>query len=380
MPLKPLDLTSVVKIIVNLSQRSAVRKGFNIVCLIGKNKVIPTAERVRSYTNLDAMLQDGFTTEDRLYKAAALVMGQPKKPDKFMIGTLGVTEEVAETGVQALQACREADFEWYVGVICDDQTPEQHLANLEYTNACTPDTVYAYTSSDTTNDPAGTDLSIFTKTKNLSYRRCFGVYSTKHPDAVAAAMGIAMAQMTGTINSAFTMKFKTLSGVETENATSVFSSFAVDKIKNNNGNVYVNRGIYYNMLEEGVMADGSFFDEIIYLDKFKNDCQLSIMDLLMQNAKIPQTEAGMTRIHRVLADVCEQYARIGFLAAGVWNGNDILKLKQGDTLPNGYMIQSEPIDEQPQSDRDNRIAPPIYIALKLAGAIHSVIVQVDVNR
>ncbi len=92
MPLKPLDLTSVVKIIVNLSQRSAVRKGFNIVCLIGKNKVIPTAERVRSYTNLDAMLQDGFTTEDRLYKAAALVMGQPKKPDKFMIGTLGVTE------------------------------------------------------------------------------------------------------------------------------------------------------------------------------------------------------------------------------------------------------------------------------------------------
>lgn len=380
MPLKPLDLTSVVKIIVNLSQRAAVRKGFNVMCLIGKNNVIPKEERVRSYTSLDAMLQDGFLTTDRLYKAAALVMGQTKKPDKFMIGTLAVDEDVAETGVQALQACREADFEWYVGVICEDQTPEQHLANLEYTNACTPDTVYAYTSADEVNDPAASDESVFVKAKNKSYQRCFGLYSTKHKDAVSAAMGLAMAYMTGTINSAFTMKFKTLSGVETENATSVFRSSAVDKIKGANGNVYVNRGTYYNMLEEGVMADGSFFDEIIYLDKFKNDCQLAIMDLLIQNAKIPQTEGGMTRIHRVLADVCESYTRIGFLASGVWNGASILDLEQGDTLPNGYLIQSEPIDEQAQSDRDNRIAPPIYIALKLAGAIHSVIVQVDVNR
>ena len=74
------------------------------------------------------------------------------------------------------------------------------------------------------------------------------------------------------------------------------------------------------------------------------------------------------------------YNKIGFLASGVWNGNDVLELTAGDTLPNGYLIQSEPIDKQSQSDRDNRIAPPIYIALKLAGAIHSVVVQVDVNR
>lgn len=189
-----------------------------------------------------------------------------------------------------------------------------------------------------------------------------------------------MAFMTGTINSAFTMKFKTLSGIETENATSVFPSNSVTKIKGANGNVYVNRGTYYNMLEEGVMADGSFFDEIIFLDKFKNDCQLAIMDRLTQNAKVPQTEAGMTILHRALEDVCQEYNKIGFLASGVWNGNDVLELTAGDTLPNGYLIQSEPIDKQSQSDRDNRIAPPIYIALKLAGAIHSVVVQVDVNR
>lgn len=380
MPLKPLDLTSVVKIIVNLSQRSAVRKGFNVCCLIGKTDIISAAERVREYTSLDEMLQDGFKLTDRLYKAAALLMGQNKKPDKFMVGCIATVKSVTETAVQALKACREANYEWYVGIVCEDQTATQHLANLEYTNSCTPDTVYAYTSGDAENDAAATDNSVFVKAKNKLYRRCFGLFSTKHSDAVAAAIGNAMAFMTGTINSAFTMKFKTLSGIETENATSVFPSNSVTKIKGANGNVYVNRGTYYNMLEEGVMADGSFFDEIIFLDKFKNDCQLAIMDRLTQNAKVPQTEAGMTILHRALEDVCQKYNKIGFLASGVWNGNDVLELTAGDTLPNGYLIQSEPIDKQSQSDRDNRIAPPIYIALKLAGAIHSVVVQVDVNR
>ena len=119
MPLKPLDLTSVVKIIVNLSQRSAVRKGFNVCCLIGKTDIIPAAERVREYSSLTEMLQDGFKTSDRLYKAAALLMGQNKKPDKFMVGCIATVKSVTETAVQALKACREANYEWYVGIVCD---------------------------------------------------------------------------------------------------------------------------------------------------------------------------------------------------------------------------------------------------------------------
>ena len=128
------------------------------------------------------------------------------------------------------------------------------------------------------------------------------------------------------------------------------------------------------------MADGSWFDEIIYLDKYKNDMQLAIMDLLVNNNKIPQTENGMTKIKDAVKTVCDDMNRIGFIAGGKWLGNDILELKNGDTLPNGYVIQSELIDNQSQADRDARKAPPIYVALKLAGAIHYVTIQVDVNR
>lgn len=77
---------------------------------------------------------------------------------------------------------------------------------------------------------------------------------------------------------------------------------------------------------------------------------------------------------------------IGFIAPGRWTGGQIwltpewLALDTNDMLGDGYLILSEPIDEQPQADRDARKAPPIYIPIKLAGAIHSVTAVIDVNR
>lgn len=375
MPTKPLQLNEVVNFVVNLAQRSAQRKAFNIMLLVGKNTVIPKEERVRTYTTLEAMLADGFTTNDRLYKAATLIKAQSRSPVKFCIGT----QDANETMLQAITACREANYDWYIVVPCAELTVQQHLDNMAYTNACSPDTVYAFTSK-AAEDLQGGDGSIFKKAKDLKYRRTIGLYSTKHDDAVAGIMAYAMGMMTGTINSAFTLKFKGINGVTTENSEAAISVSAVDKLKKQNGNIYVNRGFYYDMFEEGTMADGTFFDEIIYLDKLKNDCQLALMDLFVQNAKIAQTEGGMTRIHNALNGVLKDYQRIGYLETGVWRGDTILGLKYGDTVNNGYLVQSEPIAEQNQADRENRIAPPIYIALKLAGAIHSAVVQIDVNR
>jgi hypothetical protein len=207
-----------------------------------------------------------------------------------------------------------------------------------------------------------------------------GQYSTADADAIVSIVGWAMGAMTGTANSAYTLAYKSEVGVLAENAVQNFTTNKVNAVKGFNGNVYINRGSYYNIFEEGKVFDGSWFDEIIYLDKFKNDCQLAIMDLLVQNNKLPQTESGMGRIKNAIKTECESLNNIGFIAAGVWKSNDMLDLKYGDTLPRGYLIQSEPINDQSQADRDARIAPPIYVSLKLAGAIHHVTVQVDVNR
>lgn len=377
MAVRTLPLETIVNVIVNLSARAATRRAFDVGMIMG---VLGTGvdfgdDRVRTYSGTTEMLSDGFTTTDRLYKAAVLYFGQAKTSQTLAVGKM----LAAETPVAAFQACREADGEWYAGIICADVTDDQLLAVAEYVESVNPTTVLAYTTSDV-NCYDSDNGGIFKKVKDLSYGRSIGQFSATHQDAVVAIIGWAMGAMTGTINSSFTLAYKTEVGVTTENANKAFPSRYVDNIKANNGNVYVNRGTYYNVFEDGTMADGTWFDERIYLDKLQNDCQLSVMDLLYQNNKLPQTESGMTRIKNAIKEVCQDYNRIGFLESGIWRSSDILALKYGDTLPSGYLIQSEPMDEQAQADRDARKAPPIYVSLKLAGAIHHVTIQVDVNR
>lgn len=384
---KTLPLEPVINIIVNLAARAAVRKAFNLALIVGETEVISQQERLKVYSGLSEMLEDGFGLEDRLYKAAALIFGQRKRPQRLAVGCIakittsvdGETVERKETAVETFAACRELDGEWYVGIYCADATKADHLACAEYFEAIRPNSLYAYTTTD-----AGTltnaDDNIFATMKTKNLRRSIGQFSTQHPDAICAIIGWAMGAMSGTANSAYTLAYKTEVGVTTENANSVFSSQSVEKIKTNNGNVYINRGSYYDIFEDGTMADGTWFDEMIYLDKYQNDMQLAIMDLLYQNNKVPQTEAGVTQLVDAVKGVCESMNRVGFIESGMWNAQDMLELKKGDTLPKGYFIQSEPIDTQLPADRDARKAPPIYVSLKLAGAIHHVTVQIDVNR
>lgn len=372
-----LPLDPVVNIIVNLAAVSATRKKFNLPLLMGDVGSVAdfSDKRIVTYDSLNSMLQAGFTTEDRLYKAAALIFGQRKKPPLVAIGKIANKE----TPIKTIQACRQEDSEWYAGIYCGDMTDAQLLEVQEFVEACTPSTMFAFTTGDSKAKAA--DGGIFGTIKSKGYRRIIGQYSTSHKDAICAVIGWAMGAMSAsTINSAFTLAYKREVGVQAENYMQTFTTNDLNNIKKNYGNVYVNRGNYYDVFEEGRVGDGSWFDEIIYLDKFKNDMQLSIMDLLVNANKLPQTEAGMGRIKTAIKEVCDDMNRIGFIKEGVWKGEELMSLEYGQVLPSGYLIQSEPINEQSQAERDARNAPPIYVSLKLAGAIHHVTIQVDVNR
>ncbi|MFC2341365.1 MAG: DUF3383 family protein, partial [Selenomonas artemidis] len=269
-----LPLDPVVNIIVNLAAVSATRKKFNLALLMGDvGSVADFADRrIVTYDSLNSMLQAGFTTEDRLYKAAALIFGQRKKPPLVAIGKVASKE----TPVKTIQALRQEDSEWYVGIYCGDMTDAQLLEVQEFVEACTPSTMFAFTTAD--NKAKAADGGIFGTIKSKKYRRIIGQYSTAHKDAVCAIIGWAMGAMSAsTMNSAFTLAYKPEVGVQAENYMQTFTTNDLNNIKNNYGNVYINRGNYYDVFEEGRVGDGSWFDEIIYLDKFKNDMQLSIM-------------------------------------------------------------------------------------------------------
>ena len=277
-----------------------------------------------------------------------------------------------ETITEYLTACRQANDEWYCVNVCSTLTDSEIIAGAQYCESCSPSALFCFTTSEA--DALTANPNIFASLKALGLRRCFGQYSTQHLDAVCAIIGWAMGIITKNVS--FTLAYKPEIGVPVESA---ITKTGFTRLDSNNGNVYDQRGSY-NIFEQGKMADGSYFDEIIQLDKYQLLIQNAVMDLLTTNSKIPQTEDGITLIISTINKICNDMFSAGFIAGGVWKGKKILNLETGDSIPNGYLVQAESIDSQSQVDREARKAPPIYVSLKLAGAIHYVTIIIDVNR
>jgi hypothetical protein len=185
-----------------------------------------------------------------------------------------------------------------------------------------------------------------------------------------------MSLNTGLANSFFTMKFKVLTGITPEPWTEAQKAV----VEGQNGNIYVNYGNAYNWLEQGVVANGQFFDEILNLDMLGSDYQYSIIDALVSSPSIGQDEPGQTQLLSIVDQCNARAANRGFIAAGIWTGATILNLAAGDSLPNGYLSQSAPYTQQSSADRNARKSMPIYVAIIEAGAIHSVAIGVYVQR
>lgn len=376
-----LNLNQIVDVSVEVSPTAAPRAEFNQLLIIGTtglslpgDNAITTTERLREYTSLADMLTDGFVTTDAEYLAAALYMGQSPAPDTFWIGVRDNTSSPEETVLEALTACRVKQANWYIAYSTDVDATELAAIAL-YVESAVPSTIFAYqvATSDVLIEDVVPD-DICTTLKDGSYSRVIGMYSTS-AHAIAGIMGVGCGLNSGLANSAFTLFGKTITGATTEDLTS--SQKAI--VEGKNCNLYLNYANYYNVFEPGIMANGYFFDQIMNRDMLVNDIQLSCMDLLYQNRKIPQTEAGMGMIYNVLAAACDLAVTRGHLAPGTYTGIPFLNLNTGDALPNGYIIQTTPLSEQSAADRALRKAVPFYITIKEAGAVHSITIEVIVN-
>lgn len=363
-----LPLNDAVDVSISVGPISTVRTDFNLALIVGSSKVFQ--DRVKVYSKNADMIADGWKGTEPEYNAAQLYFSQNPRPSRVVIG---VWDKDKESPSQAMAACREANTEWYVGYICG-VTSDQIVEVAKYMDAATPESIYAYTTKDddVLKNKKG-NLAEVLKTSGI--HRTIGQYSTTE-DAVIAIVGYAMAANTQTSGSAYTLKYKQEVGVKPENLTGT----QVTILKNNNCNVYINRGSVYNLFENGVMADGTPFDEVLNLDILKNNIQTSVINALQTSSKIPQTDSGMANLLNHITEPLEKARKIGFIAPGIWNTGGVLSLKTGDTLPRGYVILADSIDSQSQADREARKSPPIYVLIKLAGAIEYVSIKVFVNR
>lgn len=283
-----------------------------------------------------------------------------------------------ETAPECVVALADHSADWYGLAFADSGlTIADHLAVSAFIEAAAPSRIYAVTTTDSRVLDASFEQDIASHLKALTRRRTLVVYS-QNPYAAISALGRAFTVNFNANRSTITLKFKRLPGIVAEHLTET-QARALEAKRCNFFAAYDNETAIFG---EGVMAGDAYFDEIHGLDWLENAVQNAVWNLLYQSkTKIPQTDSGVNQIVTAIEAVLSREAtHNGLIAPGVWNADGFGLLERGQRLEKGYYIYTQRVDEQPQSERERRKAPPIQVAVKLAGAIHSVDVQIDVNR
>lgn len=196
--------------------------------------------------------------------------------------------------------------------------------------------------------------------------------------AVQAMVQISSTNWEG-VNTAQTLKFKSLNSVQSDEGITTTLANKADRL-----------GINYYTDYDGTtfLAEGRtvgvelfFADSTVGRHAYATRLQAAGATRLIQQPKIPQTDEGQITLESALVPVHEQFVRNGFLGRGLtWNGVGFGELSTGQILENGWYMYSDSYALQSQSDREARKAMPIQIAAKEAGAIHSADILVYMER
>ncbi len=281
----------------------------------------------------------------------------------------------AESLVEAVEAFVDKSGDWYAAMVLPTVSNAEFLAAAQYIEALGKKRIIGATISSTTvlDNTLDTDLASVVSAANL--KRTWVQYSATDY-AVCSFFGrAATVDFTGS-NTTLTMKFKTEPGVTAETLTETQAK----TLKAKHCNVFVNYDNSTSIIQEGVMANGYFFDEVQGLDWLENDIQTDVWNLLLTVNKVSQTNPGMSLIATRIENRLGQSVTNGLVAPGVWNGPAFGTLKTGDYLESGYYVYHQDISTQSQADREARKSVPFQVAAKLAGAVHDVPIYINVNR
>lgn len=265
---------------------------------------------------------------------------------------------------------------WYATVI-PAAVDADHLAVAAYVEGTNTKHIYGVTTAEAAVLNSGDTTNIAYLLKALGYKRTVTQYSSTNLYAVASLLGrILTTNYTGN-NTVITLMYKQEPGIVAETLTGT----QIVALESYNCNVFVEYNNNTAIVEQGKMASGDFVDEILGIDWLALTIQTALFNLLYTSpTKIPQTNAGTHLLITTAANVCSVGVQNGLLAPGVWNSQGFGELEQGQFLSAGFYIYAIPLAQQSQSDREARKSVPIQIAAKLAGAVHTVDVQLNVNR
>ena len=283
-----------------------------------------------------------------------------------------------ETALEATVALYNFSSAWYIEMFAASTMPsDDDLVTIAaFIEAANISRVLFVTDEDSRELDPTYMTSISTRLQTLEYDRSAVTYGSTNAYEMASVAGLWAGTNFNGSNTLPTYMFKTLPGVIPETITESQADTLIAK----RCNVYVNYVTGTPIYQNAVMSYQLYMDERQSFDWLQNAIQIAVFNLLLQSPKIGQTDAGMTAIVNTINSVFSQAVTNGMIAPGIWNGPSFGNIVTGQNLQSGFYTYAPPLSSQSQISRDARISVPIQCAIKLAGAIQTVDILINVNR
>lgn len=375
-----LSLDNVISVTVNPPVDVVSSADFGTVVIFSPDIFVPQLDTraYLEYSTLTAFQQDfpQASTPDSLTQTVEYFFSQTKRPAKLYLAPWNVEEGQRLADAYATLSAKWDG--WYCAIpVGHVAEPDELLEAAQW--------IQAASKIQAISDGAACDTTPSTSTLkpliDAELYRTLVLWSSKLTDAGSSPV-ISVAALLCSINfeaanSMLTLKFKDLPGVTTDDA--VTDSIA-DALTQQGINYFTTFGTK-RMLAEGWMLGATLWaDEVIGLDWLRSELQTSVFNGMATLDRIPLSDQGVATVMNYVDTAMRKALRNGLIGPGIWDGNAVGALNTGDYLENGYYIYADSVSTLSEDDRKNRKCPPITVCAHIAGAIHSVVINVNTSR
>lgn len=359
---------------VTLSRNDAFpsRRGFGVplfLTSVSKAGKLDATNRTRVYGSLEEVAADWATTDD-FYKAANEAFAQSPRPIQVKAGfydaTLATSAALLKT---ELDKVYDYDNDWYwlnTEVLLRDNAKIDGL--IEWVEA--KNKLAIIDSNDAGHEAQNNTTSVSARHKGTVERTAVFYHTS-----AAEWGGFALAASLGTrnfdeANSAYTAKFKRLRGVTPVNKgsaavqaiTGFTPALGQSTTAGHCANTYVDIGGRDFVIEGSVLTPNVFIDEIHSTDWIIARTEEELLGILLNNDRVPFTDAGMEQLASAARTVMRQASRAGLVAQDLNPLTGLYEPSVVITVPSVFDV--------PESQRKARIAPAIQVRFRYAGAVH----------
>ena len=367
-----LPFSRTVNVTVTRTGAPATRRGFGVplfLTSVAKAGILDADNLTRAYGSIEEVLVDWDAT-DAFAIAATAAFSQNPRPLQIKAGFYDAAVAVdATTMIDAIADLNDFDNAWY-WLTVEAALRDTAMADGLIDWVETQNKFLMLGSNDVLHEDVNDTTNISARHKN-TVKRTAVFY---HTDASLYPC-VAFAASLGTYNfdepnTAYTGKFKSLAGITPINVrssqvqaiTGFTPALGQSVAAGHMANTYIDIGGINQTTEGSTLTPNLFIDEIHTGDWIIARTEEEMLNILTQNDIVQYDDRGMQLLASAPRQLMSIARSAGFVAQD-------LDPESGDFLASVEIIVPSVFDVT-ESQRQNRIAPPIQVRYRYAGAVH----------